>query len=113
MSIYLIRRRANETGRWSELTMRTLFACALALFSVASVAAENTSKDQIKDAARKACVAAAVERYGEATAKQKAHRKKIGRTKGYAFRMRVGERGEKINCLADANGETLFFSGSM
>ena len=41
MSIYLIRRRANETGRWSELTMRTLFACALVLFSVTSVAAEN------------------------------------------------------------------------
>ncbi len=93
--------------------MRTLFACALALFSVTSVAAENTSKDQIKDAARKACVAAAVERYGEATAKQKAHKKKIGKRKGYAFRMRVGEGRKEINCLADANGETLFFSGSM
>ena len=93
--------------------MKTFITCALVLFTATSFAAENSSKDQIKDAARKACVTAAVERYGEATAKQKAHRKKIGKTKGYAFRMRVGERGKKINCLADVNGETLFFSGSL
>lgn len=93
--------------------MRTLFAGALVLLLAMSVAAESDSKEQVKDAAREACVAAAVKRYGDGTAKQKAYRKKIGKVKGYAFRMRVGARKKEVNCLADAKGEAIFFRGQI
>ena len=102
----------GKSNRWSDFTMKNLYACALLFFSISTVAAESDSKEEIKEAARKACVAAAVEKYGEGTAPHRAHRKKIGKKRGYAFAMRVGG-GKKINCIADAKGETTFFRGQL
>ena len=84
----------------------------LALFSMPSVAtAEQDPKDQAKQAAREACLEAATKKYGEGTADGRAHRKKIGRSKGYAFAMKVGSSKRKVNCLADSKGEVTFYGG--
>ena len=85
----------------------------VALFSLSTVAAEQDQKAEAKQAARAACLEAATQKYGEAIADGRAHRKKIGRSKGYAFAVKLGNNKKKVNCFADSKSEVIFFSGSL
>ncbi len=90
----------------------TLILAGLCLSAI-SFAAQSTDRDALKQAAREACLANAMERYGSASTNSKGSKRRIGRVKGYSFSLMVGERNRKINCLADADGETMFYSGSL
>ena len=80
--------------------------------STVSFAAQPTDKTALKQAAHDTCLAKAIEVYGTATAKSKATKKKIGRVKGYSFTLKVGESNKRVKCLADENGETVFYGRS-
>lgn len=83
------------------------------LCSLSAAAAEQDQKAEAKEAARAACLEAADQNYGEAIADGRAHRKKIGRSRGYAFNVKVGNDKKRVNCFVDSKGEVTFFSGSL
>ena len=92
-------------------TIQTAFILTSLCLSTASFAAQLTDKAAVKQAARDTCLAKAIEVYGSATTKSKSTKKKIGKVKGYSYTLKVGQKNKKIKCLADANGETVFYDG--
>ena len=91
--------------------MRTTIAITTLCVSATCRAAQPTATDREKQAAQEVCLAKAIEHYGSATTSTKPKKKKIGNVKGYSFRLKVGEKNKSVKCLADANGETVFYGG--
>ncbi len=90
-------------------TIQTALLVISVALAATSFAAQPANTEVAKKAARDTCLAQAKETYGSATTNTKPKRKKIGKVKGYSFNLKVGERNRKIKCLADANGETIFY----
>ena len=79
--------------------------------STAIFAAQPMDKEAAKQAALDICLAEATERYGTASAVSKPKKKRIGKMSGYRVTLKVGKSNKSIHCLADANGETSFYTG--
>ena len=69
-----------------------MFLAGTFLGTSAIYAAENSDKQATKDAARQLCVTEVRKRYENAeVSSQRAKRKKIGKVRGYAFRIKTNE----------------------
>ena len=89
--------------------MHTSLILAGLCLSANSFAAQPTDVEQAKQDALTTCLAKATAHYGSATASSKPKKKKIGKMKGYSVTLKVGKAKETRRCLADANGETIFY----
>lgn len=90
-----------------------MFLAGTFLGTSAIYAAENSDKQATKDAARQLCVTEVRKRYENAeVSSQRAKRKKIGKVRGYAFRIKTNK-SKSLVCLASSNGETIFYSGNL
>lgn len=92
-------------------TIQTTLIITSLCLSGSGFAAQPTDKGAVKQTARDTCLTKATEVYGSATTKSKAKKMKIGKVRGYSFTLKVGQKNAKIKCLADANGETVFYEG--
>lgn len=87
------------------------------VFALSATAA--TFADDLSDVEKKKlkaenlCVVEAKERYGAAEAITKPRKKKIGRVKGYALKIKVGAARKTVNCLVGKDGEFVFYQGKV
>jgi hypothetical protein len=94
-------------------TLRSTVIVAGLLVAAGSFAEEQAEIDTVKQAASETCLSAAQENYGAAEIVSKPKKRRIGRTKGYGFKLAVGEKGKKVNCVASSDGATMFYTGSL
>ena len=94
-------------------TTRIVIIAVTLCLSNTSFSAEQSEVDEMNQTALETCLDAARENYGSAEVVSKPKMKKIGRTRGYAVKMKVGAAKKTINCLADRDGETMFFKGQL
>jgi hypothetical protein len=91
-------------------TIQTTLILTSLCLTATSFAAQPKDTDAAKQAARDTCLTKAMENYGSATIKSTSNRKKkIGKLRGYPISLKVGSRNKSVKCLADANGETIFY----
>jgi hypothetical protein len=94
-------------------TLRNTVIVAGLLVAAASFAEEQAETDAVKQAASEICLSAAQQSYGAAEIVSSPKKRRIGRTKGYGFKLEVGEKGKKVNCVASSDGATMFYTGSL
>jgi len=94
-------------------TLRNTIIIAGLLVAAGSFAEEQAETDAVQQAASKTCLSVAKENYGAAEIVSSPKKKRIGRTKGYGFKLEVGEKGKKVNCVASSDGATMFYTGSL
>jgi hypothetical protein len=88
--------------------------CMSACLSLSAQADESPDVETKKQAALEICIAEATEHYGPANASSKPKRKRFNNKKGYAVALKIPDsRKKKINCFASADGEVIFFRGSL
>lgn len=75
--------------------------------------AAETETQSVKDAARATCLAEAKKNYTSAEiVSTRAKKKKVGKMRGYAFTVKVKKPKKSLVCIANAEGETLFYRGT-
>lgn len=93
--------------------LRNTVIVAGLLLAASSFAEEQTETDAVKQAASETCLSAAQENYGAAEIVSNPKKRRIGRVKGYGFKLEVGAKSKKVNCVASSDGATMFYTGSL